>query len=283
MNKTVKLKEYHILTVFTLFLILMVGTFISDNPMIIMSIFIVIFYLSFKTSETNKLWKMFIISIPFLILIVLLNILVSNSGKIILFKVLNIRITLEALISGIILYFKLYVTFSLFIVFQVMVDSDKAVSYFSQKLPKSTLLLMIGFKLIPGLKRRFNDLINIYELRGVNFHREGSKDKLRGYIPVMSVLLEDSLEGSFEIGEAAYVRGFLCGKKTVYDVQKIHKRDSILISSLLCFLIIIIITSILGLLKFDLYNGVSFKNILNYGTAAAFSGAMLIVMNFLYS
>lgn len=283
MDTTVRFKEYHILTVFTLFLALMVGIFLSDNSMLIMSIFIVIFYLAYKASKIKKMWKMFIVSIPFLILIIFLNILVSNSGRIILFKVLNVRITLEALLSGIILYLKLYVTFSLFIVFEVMVDSDKAVSYFSQKLPKSTLLLMIGFKLIPGLKKRFNDLVNIYELRGVNFHREGSKDKLIGYIPVMSVLLEDSLEGSFEIGEAAYVRGFLCGKKTVYDVQRIHKRDILLISSLFCFLSIIIISSILGFFKFDLYNGVSFKNLLNYGTASAFSGAMLIVLNFLYS
>lgn len=283
MDTAVKLKEYHIITVFLLFFILILGVFISDNPMLIMTIFIVVAYLAYKTCNIRKLFTNFIISFPFLLLIILLNVLVSNSGRIVLFRILKHNITLEALISGIILYFKLYVLFSLFIVFDIMVDSDKAVSYFSQKLPKSTLLLMIGFKLIPGLKRRFSDVVNIYELRGINFNKNALKDKLVGYIPVMSVLLEDSLEGSFEIGEAAYVRGFLCDKKTTYDMPKIHKKDAVLITSLICFLSIIITISLLGLLKFDIYNGAGLKNILNYGTASAFSGAMLLVLNFIYS
>jgi energy-coupling factor transport system permease protein len=83
---------------------------------------------------------------------------------------------------------------------------------------------MIGFKLIPGLKRRFSDVVNIYELRGINFNKNALKDKLIGYIPVMSVLLEDSLEGSFEIGEAAYVRGFYVIKKQYMTCPKFTKR-----------------------------------------------------------
>lgn len=67
----------------------------------------------------------------------------------------------------------------LFIILELMVDSDRAVSYFSSIMPKSTLMLMISFKLIPSMKDRFRNLKEIYEVRGVMFDKKKPEKKLQ--------------------------------------------------------------------------------------------------------
>ena len=90
----------------------------------------------------------------------------------------------------------------------LLLDNDGAVSYFSRIMPKSTLLLTISFKLFPALKRRITSLREVYSLRGVDFDNKSFEGKSRSYTPILANLLGTSLEEAFDIGEAAYVRGF---------------------------------------------------------------------------
>ena len=92
------------------------------------------------------------------------------------------------------------------------------------------------------------DLYRFY-FRGVNFEGESKKEKIKAYLPVLSVLLEDSLEKSFDIAESAYVRGFNSGKRSMYDVQKLRAKDYIFI--LYC---IFVLTVFFGLIYFGKNN-----------------------------
>jgi energy-coupling factor transport system permease protein len=104
------------------------------------------------------------------------------------------------------------------------------------------------------MKKRIYSLKEIYSIRGVDFEGKKLKFKLLSYIPVLSILLEDSLEKSFDIGEASYVRGFLSTKRSVYDRQKYSYFDYII--SLTCIVIVLIylVIKLLGLDAFDIYN-----------------------------
>lgn len=272
---------YHVVSSIILFFCLMVGIFLSDNPLIIGSSFFVIIYIIVENGRGKKLLSMFLLFLPFAILIFIINVIIVGEGKTILFHFYFITVTLEAAIYGLILCFKFFTAFALFIILDILVDSDMAVAYFQGILPKSTLMLMIGFKLIPSIKKRFETLKNVYAIRGVSYDGKGIFNKARSYIPVISVLLEDSLEGSFEIGEASYVRGFLSKKKTLYDMPKFKIKDMFLILSSFIFLGATILTSILGLNSFDVYYNFSLKAMLNYGTALIFTSAMLILCNFI--
>ena len=84
-------------------------------------------------------------------------------------------------------------------------------------------------KLIPNTKRRVQSLKNTYIIRGSNLEASSKKEGIKAYIPILSIMLEDSLEKSFDIGESAYVRGFGSGKRSEYEKSKLAFRDYIII------------------------------------------------------
>ena len=163
-----------------------------------------------------------------------------------------------------ILSFKLLVVIYLFTVATIILDSDVAASYFSSKIPKSTLTIMISLKIFPNMKNRISNLKEIYSIRGVDFESKKLKEKIKSNIPVLSVLLEDSLEGAFHIGEAAYVRGFLSGKRSVYDKPKIEVRDYLLIITSIATLLLYLIIKSSGVDDFDIYTSIHFSQLFNY-------------------
>jgi len=177
----------------------------------------------------NKFKKGFIYFIPFFIVGVIINSVFVSEGSTIIFTILNKNFTLEAMSYSFIFSFRLLLVIHIFINLEIMIDSDRALSYFSKKLPKTTLTMLIALKFFPAMKRRIYSLKEIYSIRGVDFEGNRLIDKVKGYVPVISVLLESSLEGAFDIGEAAYIRGFLSGERSIYDKQPLQKSDYILI------------------------------------------------------
>jgi energy-coupling factor transport system permease protein len=230
----------------------------------------------------NKSFKLFkkglIYFIPFSIFNIGLNFLFVNRGKIILFYAFKRNFTLEALIYAIISSSKLLIIIYIFFILNIMIDSDKAVSYFSCKMPKSTLMLLISLKLFPTMKNRFGELKEIYSIRGVNFNGKTLKEKVKSYIPILSVLLETSLEGAFDIGEAAYIKGFLSGKRSIYERENLQKKDYILIISSFFYCILYFFEKIRGKVSFDIYTKVDVASFLNLSVGILFVTALSIIL-----
>lgn len=246
-------KSFHILTPIVLNLILFIITMASNSPWILFGVFGMIVTVIVTSGNFKDLKNGIIFFIPFMMVTVFINMVFSWEGKIILFYLFGKKFTLEALIYALILSFKLLIVVYLFRMLSIMVDSDRAVSYFSKKLPKSTLTLMIGFKLFPNMKTRLDNLREIYSIRGVSFEEKSLRGKIKGYVPIMSILLESSLEGAFDIGEAAYVRGFLSGKRSVYDNQRLSNKDCGVIFTSLLMLFVLIPVKLLEQQSYDSY------------------------------
>lgn len=262
--------DFHVLTYIILFLSLIIIIFSNDNPAVVFSLYFYIFSLFIYSGNTYKLKKVLVCFIPFAIFIILLNMIFVTQGSMILFQIGSKKFTLEALIYALTMALKLFAVASLFISFEFIIDSDRAISYFSSKMPKSTLTLVIAFKLVPGLRDRLNKLKEIYTIRGVDFNKKSSREKTKSYVPVLSILLENSMESSFDIGEAAFVRGFLSNERSTYDRQKFRKKDiSIMVLSGV-LLIVYIFAQYKGAVDFKIYDGVSLVNIFNYGTTSIF-------------
>jgi energy-coupling factor transport system permease protein len=269
-----KYRNYHILSTLILNVSLLISTFFTDNPMILFGELILCVVIFFSSKNMHKFRKGVIYFIPFSIVTTLINLLFAGEGNIVLFSIFSKRFTLEALLYAFVLSFKLLIVIYLFMLIDIMTDSDKAVSYFSTVIPKSILTLMISFKLFPTMRERLKNLKEVYSLRGVNFEGRNIKDKVKSYIPIMSILLESSMEGAFDIGEAAYVRGFLCGKRTVYDKQKLKIKDYLLILSVVIFFCIFLYVKYLNLDSFDIYAGISLYKLINSGNIAVFLAMM---------
>lgn len=272
-------KEYHVLTSLLVFMSMLILIFSNDNPVILGSVYVFIISIIISSKEKQKFKKFFLYFVLVALLIVIMNMFFVSAGSTTLFYLFNKRFTLESIIYAVVMIFKLLAVIYLFMIFEIMIDSDRAVSYFSSVMPKSTLMLMISFKLVPTMRDRFKNLKEIYQVRGVVFNKKKSKEKTGSYVPVLSILLEDSLEGSFDIGEAAYVRGFLSGKRSVYERQKICSRDFKIIGLSIALIIFYCVTQFKNWVQFNIYNGVTIINFINIGIAIIFT--LIIVMTFI--
>lgn len=275
-------KEYHVLTAALVFISMMIMIFSNDNPVILASVYVFIVSMIICSREKRKFKTGFYYFIPIAIIIIAINMFFVSSGSITLFYLFHKRYTLEAIVYAIVFSFKFLAVIYLFLILESMIDSDRAVSYFSTVMPKSTLMLMICFKLMPSMKNRFKNLKEIYEIRGVKFKQEKSKEKARGYVPVLSVLLEDSMEGSFDIGESAYVRGFLSGNRSVYERQKFQNRDFKLIALSTALIIFFCVAQFKNWVQFDIYDGVTIINFINIGIAAIFVFIVCITFTIIF-
>jgi energy-coupling factor transport system permease protein len=259
-----KNSKTHVITAALLGLNLLVITFLCKNPIVLIIIYTFCAFLLFYTKNMEKFKNGLKYFIPFSILAIAFNMIFVAQGNTVLFYLFGEKFTLEALLYGVILSFKLLVVIYIFMVTSIITDSDVAASYFSSKLPKSTLTIMISLKIFPNMKNRIVNLKEVYSIRGVNFESKKLKEKIKSNVPVLSILLEDSLEGAFNIGEAAYVRGFLSGKRTVYDKPKLQITDYLLIVASSVTMIIYLIIKAIGLDDFDIYMKVSFSDLFNF-------------------
>jgi energy-coupling factor transport system permease protein len=251
-------KRLHVSSSIVFNTMLLFITFSTDNPLFLIGVFtgcILVFYLSYNL---KKLARGLIVFLPFFLVTMLINFLFIQQGSTILFSLGGRNFTLEALVYAVVLSSKLLLVIYIFQMLGIMVDSDKAVSFFSSIMPKSTLTLMIALKLFPLMKKRIDSLKEIYSIRGLDFEGKSIKYKLLAYKPVLSVLLEDSLEKSFDIGEAVFTRGFLSSKRTVYDRQSLNSYDWVLsVASIMIVMVYVAIN------MFGFYNGSIYSDKLN--------------------
>jgi len=261
--------------------ILTVVIFSSDNPVILLGIFMINLALFGVTGSWDKLLKGFRMFIPFSAVTILINMIFVYEGRITLFYVLGKRFTLESLIYAAILSFKLLLVIYVFMILELMIDSDRAASYFSAKIPKTTLMMMIAMKLFPNMKERIGNLRNVYYLRGVNLNPRGLREKVKSNIPIMSILLENSLDGAFDIGEAAYVRGFLSNRRTIYDRQSLVAIDFVILGESLVFLLAFIYVKLKGMAEFQIYYGAVQMTVFNQGVIVLAGMSLVIIATLL--
>ncbi|MBZ4664480.1 MAG: putative cobalt transport protein permease component [Caloramator sp.] len=232
----------HILSIILYALMIVSICFLTMNPLVLLSILIceLVVFLYFNKKELIiSTVKVFL---PLLAITVFINLLFVNAGVVVLFNVFNKYITLENLIYSVLFAVKLLIIIYLFYIFEIYIDSDAALSFFSSKMPKTTLLFMVCFKLIPTMKKKLKDLRDIYQVRGVEFNSKSRFQRIKAQIPLIIVLIEESLEASFDISESAYIRGFLSGKRTVFNKSKFKHIDYLVsiisIISIFYFLIV---------------------------------------------
>lgn len=260
-----RLSNIHILASLMLTVALLIEVFSTDNPLILFSAFITLVILFVITESTGYIKRGLIYFVPFSLVTVIINFIFVSQGSIVLFTFFQKDFTLEALIYAVIFAFKLLLVIYIFNLLDIMMDSDRAVSYFSGVLPKSTLMLMITFKLFPSLRNRLTGLKEVYSVRGLDFEKKSVKEQIKSYVPVISVLLESSMEDAFDIGEAAYVRGFLSGKRSIYDRQKLNRYDCLFILYIILFILCFTVVKLKALDTFDIYYNFKAAYMMNTG------------------
>ncbi|MCI5726144.1 MAG: energy-coupling factor transporter transmembrane protein EcfT [Clostridium sp.] len=270
---------YHILTILILNLAMMIVTFTTENPLIITSVLIWCIVLLIDNKETKKLKNGLLMVLVMSVITTVINVIIVDAGTREIFYVFGKSIKLEVLLYSFIMSLKLLCIIYIFYILSFMLNTDKALSFLSKKTPKVALVFLLSLKLIPNMKKRLKSIKEVYMVRGVNFEGESKKEKIKAYLPVLSVLLEDSLEKSFDIAESAYVRGFNSGKRSMYDVQKLRAKDYIFI--LYC---IFVLTVFFGLIYFGKNNYSIYEciNLMEFFNIYSATQAILILITIIF-
>lgn len=246
-----------------LVLVLIIIDFSTYNVTVITGILLLILIVMIFSGNADKLKKNIYYFIPYAVITMLINLIFVGDGSHVIFTVFGKRFTWEALFYALIMSLKLLNVIYIFPLFGILVDSDDMVSFFSALAPKSTLTLLISAKIVPRIKRRYENIKEVFSLRGVEFNKKRKKDMIEGFLPVIASLTEDTMEGSFEIGEAAYIRGYLSSKRSVYEKKRISIRDILIIIFSLVQAGFFIWCSMKDYLYFDIYSGVSLSSFFN--------------------
>lgn len=275
-------KSLHVLTAVVLSITLIVINFTTENPFVLGAVMCLCIFMLIFSKNQKKFTLGLIYFIPFALVTIFINVIFAGEGNTVLFTVLKKSFTLEALIYSAILSLKLLIVIYIFMLLGILIDSDRAITFFSAKMPKSTLITMISLKLFPSMSKRLKNLKEIYSIRGVDFQGQKRIDKVKSYIPVLSILLESSLESSFDIGEAAYVRGFLSGKRSIYDKQVLEWADYSLIATSAIALITFLFCEVGGFDGYDVYTSLAFATAVNKVTTAIVLLLIVILIELLY-
>ncbi|MBP2026580.1 energy-coupling factor transport system permease protein [Acetoanaerobium pronyense] len=205
----------------------------DPRAVIILNLFLIGFFFVFKEKEKFK--EVLLFSLFSSLIIIIINPLVNQGGNTELFKITGIpiigriRVTLEAIIFGLVMSMKLFGMMMIFSIYGFLVDKDDSFSFFSRLAGKSALTVSMSIHVIHRLKKDVIRIKDVMELRGVKFNETSLRGKIKAYTPLLKVILISSLEGALIRAEALSSRGFSSSiKRTSYSEISINKRDYVL-------------------------------------------------------
>jgi len=257
------------MTFFSLSLLFMILAY--SHPLYIVSILIFMVLNIVLSGHIEQLKRTIKYGLFTAVLIIIINPLVSQSGRTIVFSgpripVLGkIRITAEALAFGGNMALKLFCILLIFLLYDVMTDKDDTFSFLSRYIHKLTLIMSMTVNIIHRLSLEIMRVKDVMILRGVNFNEKNLFKRIKAYYPILKVILISSLEGSLDRAEALYSKGYGKHKRTFYSPVKMKTLDCIFIAINITLICLFIYGLFLDIGSYDFYpvlNGFDHKDLI---------------------
>lgn len=160
----------------------------------------------------------------------LLNPLVSSSGERVLARgpdlpLVDLEITAEEVAYGLAVGARLCAVVWLCFAALLLVDSDRLLARAAVVLPRSTILVALGTRLVPVLQRDARGIGEAARLRGLSLRGGSRLAGLRRFARLTVPLLATSLERGLDQGEALAARGFGLGRPTRLPEPPLSRRE----------------------------------------------------------
>lgn len=200
-----------------------------------------------KAFKTN-----FILMIPIVIFMAVINTLFTHNGETVLFYLNASRITLEALIFGIVGAFLLSTVLIWFTVFSEIMSSEKLIYIFGKARPVLGLTFSMIFRFIPLLKERFREIHMGQQCMGRG-EEETFVGKIRQFTREVSILISWSLEAAIETSDSMEARGYGLPGRTSFHIFKMTPKDYKLLAEIIILGGFVVTCGFLGELKITFY------------------------------
>jgi energy-coupling factor transport system permease protein len=235
--KDIFLQSLQPLTIFVYLCVIVGGAVIITHPLVLLA-FMLPLCLALFRAEGLDIWirslKVFMMMI---LMLALINTLVNKMGTTVLWAgpILpffgQVVVSLETTVFALVMGMRLLIVFSAFILYNLIMNPDRALFLFARIFPRSALLVALTAKTIPSLGQQLQRVGEIQQCRGVNYYTGNYLTRFKNRLPLIKVLLLSSLEDSFNVGENIQGRAYGSGPRTNYFQAPLLPRDIIVLLS----------------------------------------------------
>ncbi|MCL4440609.1 MAG: energy-coupling factor transporter transmembrane protein EcfT [Firmicutes bacterium] len=221
---------------------LLVLSLAFTNPLYLVGLLLVV-ALAIWAADGLETWESYLkIGLAMMVLVMIINPLVTHAGKTIIWYGPRVpifgrlTISLEAICYGAAMSVRLLDIISVFCLYNLIVNPDKALNLFSRFAGKSALVISLTTRMFPAMVRKLETIRGVQQMRGVDFNKGSVKEKVKKYSSLINILLLSSLEDSLEIAESMQARAFGSGPRSCYTRNLWRPRDVLCLSGSACAL-----------------------------------------------
>ena len=194
-----------------------------------------------------------------LVITTLTNPLFSHYGQTVLIKIGIFKITFESLMFGAGLGISIIAVMVWCQAYSSVMTTEKYVSLFKGKLPKTALTITITLRYIPMLKRRWQEILSAQRALGMYSYKNGY-EKIKFFLICFLALIEWSFENAANTVNSILARSCKGIKRTSCSYYKIQKYDLILLILSVVLFLTFSFMNIEGYTDFEYYPKIKLQN-----------------------
>ncbi|MBQ9960377.1 MAG: energy-coupling factor transporter transmembrane protein EcfT [Firmicutes bacterium] len=203
------------------------GMFFMHPAFLVCSFVLSLLY--YVTIEGLKGFKFFVLMVPLILLLALINPLFNTAGTHILFIYFGRAYTLEGLLYGVAIAFMFVSILNWFASYNAVMTSDKFIYIFGKFLPSISLVLTMILRLVPNFQRKASQIGTARMCIGKAGENTEKKEKIENGMTVLSGLATWALEGGIITADSMRSRGYGSGKRTNFAIYRFDSRDLVLL------------------------------------------------------
>jgi len=232
--------SYHPAINFSFFtLVIFCGMFFLHPVLLVISLsaaFIYYYYLSGK--KALKLF--FLIILPMMVGISLINPLFNHRGVTILGYFRQNPITQESIFYGAITGLMFGTIILWFACYNTVMTSDKFVYLFGRIIPSMSLIFSMVLRFVPKFANQFRVVSDAQRTLGRDVGESGIFHRIKQGIKETSIMVTWSLENSLDTADSMKARGYGLAGRTAFSVFRLDSRDKLLLMVLGVILLVLI-------------------------------------------
>lgn len=183
----------------------------------------------------SKLIRQLLRDLPFALIVMLTNPLLSHNGVTPLFYLNGSAITLEALLYGLALGMLLVTVLLWCQCYSALMSAEKFLWLFARILPRTALLCAIAMRMLPAAGRSFREMTAVQTSMGL-YRTDSWIHRLQSSFRVLGATISLVLEQSMDTAVAMKARGYATGERTSYSIFRFSKADGVWLGMLLLLL-----------------------------------------------
>ncbi len=241
MKKSDDFSSFHPFVNFFFFVAVLCVTMFITHPIILgVSVFSAVAYSVYLNGR--KAWKFnFIMIVPTLLIMALINPMFNHRGETILLYVNDNPLTLESIVYGIVTATMFVAMILWFSCYNSVMTSDKFIYIFGKIIPALSLIFSMCLRFVPRFKAQIKVISNAQRCIGRDVKTGNLLQKIKNSLRIISIMTTWALENAIETADSMKSRGYGLKGRTAFSNFYIQKRDIIALLVMFSCIVLILV------------------------------------------